>query len=91
MPRLRQNAERYAREDFQTEIRKKQGEHDLMSVRALARALGIPATTLGPKLEEPDKLKVEDLRKLVAVLALDPLAVLALLGYDNKTIRQVAE
>ena len=91
MPRLKQNAERYARENFQAEIRRKQGERDLMSVRALSREVGIPATTLGPKLEEPDKLKVEDLKKLVAVLTPDPMAVLALLGYDSKTLRRVAE
>lgn len=87
MPRIKQYAERYAREAFQKEIRRKQGERDLMSVRALARETEIPATTLGPKLEDPDKLKVEDLKKLVAALTPDPAAVLGLLGYDGKVIR----
>lgn len=90
MPRLRINAEKYAREEFQAEIRRKQGERELMSVRALSREVGIPATTLGPKLEDPDKLKVKDLKKLVAALAPEPAAVLALLGYDSKAIRRVA-
>lgn len=88
MPRIRQYAEKYAREAFQTEIRRKQGERELMSVRALSRETGIPATTLGPKLDDPGKLKVEDLQKLVAALTPDPAAVLGLLGYDSKTIRR---
>lgn len=88
MPRLKQNAEKYAMEGFQTEIRKKQGEYDLMSVRALAREIGIPHTTLGPKLKEPDKLEVADLRKIVTTIDPDPGVVLALLGYDRKAIRR---
>ena len=88
MPRIRQYAEKYSREAFQKEIRRKQGERKLMSVRALARETEIPATTLGPKLEDPDKLKVEDLKRLVAALSPDPAAVLGLLGYDSKTIRR---
>lgn len=88
MPKLKQYAEKYAREGFQTEIRRKQGEHDLMSVRALSREVGIPHTTLGPKLKDPDKLEVADLRKIVLAIDPDPGAVLELLGYDKKAIRK---
>lgn len=88
MPKLRQYADKYAREEFQAEIRRKQGEHDLMSVRALSREVGIPPTTLGPKLKDPDKLEVADLRKIVTAITPDPAAILGLLGYDSKAIRK---
>lgn len=88
MPRIRQYAEKYAREDFQTEIRKQQGVYNLMSVRALAREAGIPHNTLGAKLKDPDRLEVADLRKLVETIEPDPAALLALVGYDSKTIKR---
>jgi predicted transcriptional regulator len=85
MPRIRQLADKYAREDFSKEIRRKQGEMELMSVRALAEATDIPPSTLGPKLREPDKMDVVDLRKIVKTLSPDPAVVLRLLGYETKT------
>ena len=85
MPRISQLADKYAREDFAKEIRRKQGEMELMSVRALAEAIDIPASTLGPKLREPDKLDVVDLRKIVKTLSPDPAVILRLLGYETKT------
>lgn len=88
MPRIRQNAERYAQEDFQREIRQRQGYYNLMSIRSLAQAVDIPHSTLNPKLKEPDKLAVSDLRKLIQTLHPDPAIVLALLGYTQKEITQ---
>ena len=85
MPRIRQLADKYAREDFTKEIRRKQGEMELMSIRSLAEATDIPPSTLGPKLREPDKLDVVDLRKIVKTLSPDPAVVLRLLGYETKT------
>ena len=85
MPRIKQLADKYAREDFTKEIRRKQGEMELMSIRSLAEATDIPPSTLGPKLREPDKLDVVDLRKIVKTLSPDPAVVLRLLGYETKT------
>ena len=94
MPRITQNSEKYAKEDFQKEIRSKQGYHDLMSQRALADAAGIPHSTLWAKLKDPDKLEVADLRKLVKTICPDPLILLALVGYskqDMKRVRKILE
>lgn len=85
MPRIKQLADKYAREDFSKEIRRKQGEMELMSIRSLAEATDIPPSTLGPKLREPDKLDVVDLRKIIKTLSPDPAVVLRLLGYETKT------
>lgn len=89
MPRISQNAERYAKEDFQREIRSKQGYYDLMSYRALGAAADIPYATLWEKLKEPDKLAVADLRKLVKTICPDPLIVLSLLGYSKQDLKRV--
>ena len=86
MPRIYQNKEKYALEDFQREIRQQQGYYNLMSVRSLARAMDVPHSTLNPKLKAPQKLTVEDLQKLVSVLHPDIGILLTLLGYSNHDI-----
>lgn len=91
MPRIHQNAEKYALDDFRKEIRKKQGEYDLMSVRALADKAGIPQSTLNPKIHDPDKLMVPELRKLVKTLHLEIGSVLELLGYSQQEIKKFKE
>ena len=88
MPRIHQYDDRYAVEDFQREIRCRQGYYDLMTIQAVADVVGIPRSTLHTKLRDPETLGVEDLRKLIPVLHPDPRAVLALLGYTKKEINQ---
>ncbi len=88
MPRIRQKMEEYAVADFQQEIRRQQGHHDLMSVRALARAMGVPHTTLNSKLKEPHKLTVEEIQKLVPVLHPDIGILLTLLGYSKQEVKK---
>lgn len=91
MPRIRQNEEAYAQSDFQTEIRRQQGYHNLMSGRSLSQAVGIPNSTLNPKMSNPFRLTVEDFRKIIPVLHPDPAVVLALLGYSKKEIKKFKE
>ena len=88
MPRIHQYEERYAAEDFRREIRCRRGYYDLMSIQAVADAVGIPRSTLDTKLREPERLGVEDLRKLIPVLHPNPRVVLALVGYTTKEINQ---
>lgn len=89
MPRIPQNAEKYAKEDFQREIRSRQGYYDLMTYRALGAAADIPYGTLWSKLKDPDKLEVAELRKLVKTLCPDPMIMLALLGYSKQDLKRV--
>lgn len=91
MPRLTQNAEKYAVADFQQEIRRRQGHHNVMSVRSLAALAGIPHTTLNPKLHDPDKLLVSDIRKLVKTIHPDIGILLSLLGYSKQEIKKFKE
>lgn len=91
MPRIKQNAEKYAAADFLKEVRRQQGEYNVMSVRALAELVGIPNSTLHPKLQDPDKLLVADIRKLVKAIRPDIGIVLELLGYSSKDIKNFKE
>ena len=88
MPRIHQYAEKYAIADFQQDIRRQQGHYDLMSVRALAGAVGIPHTTLNPKLKDPKKLTVEDLQKIIPVIHPDIETLLVLLGCSRQEINK---
>lgn len=62
-----------------------------MSYRSLARAVGIPHSTLTPKMANPFKLSVEELRKIVPVLCPNPAVLLALLGYSKQQIKKFKE
>ena len=53
--------------------------------------MGIPHSTLHRKIEEPEKFSVDDLRKLIAGLKLNPAVVLGLLGYSSKEIKKSLE
>ena len=88
MPRIHQNQDKYAAEDFRREIRSKQGYFDLMSQQALADAAGIPRPTLRKRLLEPEGMLIEELRKLIATLHPDIATVLPLLGYSAQEIKK---
>lgn len=87
MPRIKQNEEKYAADDFRKEVRIRQGERDLMSVTALAEEADIPRTTLTKRLSDPMSMTFAEFRKLNRAARLDPAAVLPLLGYTAKEIR----
>lgn len=91
MPRIRQYTTKYADEDFRKELRRQQGVYNLMSTRALGKDLGIPHSTLHRKIEEPEKFSVDDLRKLIDGLKLNPAVILVLLGYSQKEIKKSME
>lgn len=63
--------------------------HQDMTQAGLADEMGICPTILSRLLKDPDKLTVERLRGMIRALDLDPLAVLALLGYDEKSITKL--
>jgi len=91
MPRIYQNADRYAIADFQQEIRRRQGHYDLMSVRALAEKIGMPQSTLNPKINDPDRLLLPELRKLIRTIHPDIGITLVLLGYTHQEIKKFKE
>lgn len=90
MPRIRQYAAEYARNDFQRAIRRAQAEADLIRKNKLAEAAGIPYSTLWKRLEHPETMTLEQLRLLISVLPIPTEAVLAFLGYAQRDIKKEA-
>ena len=88
MPRIAQHAAQYAEKDFLQDIRSKQGFYGLRSDRELAQAAGIPSTTLHPKMQDPNKFSVADLRKIIPVVHPDPGVLLILLGYSSQEVKK---
>lgn len=91
MPRIKQLADQYAKEDLLREIRGQACHQDLKYDKDLAEAAGIPITTFSGKIKNLDKLSIVQLRKIIIAFQPDPIIVLRFLGYDNKQIKSFAE
>lgn len=86
MPRIRQLKDQYENEDFVKEFRKKMIDLNYVSIADVAKTVNVDPRTLYRKMKDPGKFCVNDLRKLIPLLRLDPNAILALLGYSKKDI-----
>ena len=79
-----------ARQNFQKAVKIQRFELNLTQ-KELGAMLGIEGPHTGKQLANPDKIPVGRLRKIIQILHLDPLIVLALLGYTEKDIKQLRE
>ena len=84
----KESREQEAKEAFRLEI-KLQRVHFDMTQGERADQAGMDRSVLSRFLAEPDKLNVGRLRKIIQALQLDPLIILPLLGYDNRTIQNI--
>lgn len=91
MPRIRQNAEQYQKEDFIRAVRLGQAQTGMMHKADLADAAGMARSTLYERLEKPELLRVSELRGLIATIPIDPGAMLLFLGYSTKDIKKFKE
>ena len=90
-PRMTEELRRVkAAEGFRKEVRVRRAHYD-MTQAELAQEIGMDKGVLCQNLKNPDKLTVGRLRGIIQALELDPLAVLALLGFDEKTVRQLTQ
>lgn len=89
MPRLRQNAERDAIRDFQSEVNAQCGRYGYKSQKSLGNALGVCQATAGNYLKNPDCIQFGTLRAMVKLLRLDPMVILKALGYSAKDIQKL--
>lgn len=87
MPRIRQKAGDYARKDFLKAIDHAKVDAGIRTQRVIANGAGIPESSFSKLLQEPERITLGQLRRLVAVIPLPPEAVLAFVGYDLRTIR----
>lgn len=89
MPRIRQNAERDAIRDFQSEVNAQCGRYGYKSQKSLGNALGVCQATAGNYLKNPDCIQFGTLRAMVKLLRLDPMVILKALGYSAKDIQKL--
>lgn len=90
MPRIKQYEEKYALEDFKTEIRIQRARFDMKQYE-LASAMETAPSTLSERLSDPGSFTVRELRGLVKTLSPDIAIMLQLLGYDSKSIKKFRE
>lgn len=79
MPRIRQNREEYARKDFRKAIDHAMTDAEYRSIKALAEVVGIPYSSFWRMLQDPEKITLGDLRKIMQVLPLPDSALLQFL------------
>ena len=93
MPRIKPYEEKYLEQDFKKEIfRCLANRYDEVSVRALAREVGVCQSTLNTKLRHSQKsLDIADLQKIVPLLNPDPGIILKLLGFTAAQIKRYKE
>lgn len=91
MPRIRQYAQDYARQDFLNEIRERQGSLNLMDVKSLSGASGIPYQILLRRLKNPDDLTLGETRKLCESIRLNPIVLMNYLGFPTGALKKLIE
>ena len=91
MPRIRQNAEEYAMQDFLSEINAQSARYGYRTQEALGSALGVCQATAGNYLKKPETIRLSALRAMVKVLKLNPVVVLKVLGYTAKEIQSISK
>lgn len=91
MPRIRQNAEKYALKDFLGEINAQCGRYGYKSQRAFGDAIGVCQATARSYLMNPENIQLGTLREMIKVLRLDPVIVLKALGYSGKEIQRATD
>lgn len=84
MPRIRQYAERDARTAFQKAIEHARTDAEIRNTKVLAEAVGIPYTSFWRMLQEPEKITLGQIKKMLEVIPLPATALLAFVGYDRK-------
>lgn len=87
MPRIHQKAAEYRQNDFLAAIRKGQAKADIMKITDLSQAADIPYSTMYKRLQTPDKLTAEEIRKLLTAIYISPIELLKFFGYSAKDIK----
>lgn len=77
-----------AKDAFRLEIKLQRVHYD-MTQRELADEIDMDRSVLSRCLTDPDKLSVGRLRKIIHALDLNPLTILAFLGYEPRVIQNI--
>lgn len=84
----KESMEAAAREAFRQEVKVRR-VYCNMKQSELAEAVGVVPSVMSNLLANPDKINAGRLRKIISVLDIDPMIVLAFLGYNKKDLQNV--
>lgn len=88
MPRIRQNADRDAMNDFLADVKGQMARHGFTSQKALGKALGLAQGTVCNYLASPGSIRMGVLKDMCKQLKLDPITILRALGFSSKDIKK---
>lgn len=79
-----------AQQNFRKAVKHQLVEFDMIQ-RDLGELLGLKGPQTSIQLANPDKIPVGRLREIIRILRLDPMVILALLGYTDKELKQLRD
>lgn len=91
MPKTECNYKLVAQDEFLKEIESRCVWVGLRTNDALGNAVGVTGRTIGNHKQDPGKMQVAVLQKMIKTLQLSPLIVLRFLGYSTQDIRKFAK
>jgi len=89
MPRIRQYAERDAMKDFLREVDARFAWYGYKSFPEKGRAINVCPKTAFNMMENPDSIKMKNLRTIVKTIKPDPVILLKALGYTSQDIKKI--
>ncbi len=89
MSRPRINPEEKVRDAFLSEVSEKSARYKIRQYD-IAEEIGIKPPQMSVLLGSPEKISIGRLRKIIALLNLNPVIVLAFLGYSEKQIKAIS-
>ena len=91
MPRIRQYAEKYQKEDRLREIDVRCAWNGIKTQESLGKFLGVSPMTITNLRREPELRQISLLQSIVKKLKPDPEPILLFLGYSSKEIKEFAK
>lgn len=88
MPRIKQYDSQYRDKDFRRHVRVRMAAMEMPQYE-LAEYLGVTDSRTSQILDNPGRIPVDRLRKMIEFLRIEPAEVLRLLGYSEKQIKEV--
>ena len=91
MPRIKQYEDKYRAEDFRRAIEVGKVMSGIKYNKDIAAEIDMTPPVLCTKLKNLDTFKLDEFRKLIRALNLNPYDVLKFLGYTNQNIKEWME
>lgn len=88
MAKTQLTIEREAIDALRGELNAQRWRYGYTSFKSLGDALGIAMDTANTYIKRPEQIRLGTLRQIVKILKLDPMIVLAAIGYSQRDIKK---